>query len=58
MKIVQERVDREKYLEVCISEREFQMIKDYMIISKLCFLHGEYTNVGIKLELGEDSDEE
>lgn len=58
MRILQERVDNEEYLELIISEREFSMIKEFMIISKRCLLNGELTNVGIKLELGENSDEE
>ncbi len=58
MRILHERVDNEQYLELSISEREVAMIKEFMIISKRCFLNGKLTNVGVKLELGEDSDEE
>lgn len=58
MRIVQEKVDREQFLELCISEREFHLIKEYMMVSKICFIHGEVMRVGIKLELGEECYEE
>ena len=58
MRIVHEKVDEEQYIELSISEREFVMMKEYMIISKICFLNGQLTNVGIKLELGENFDDE
>ncbi len=58
MRILQERVDNEEYLELSISESEFSMIKEFMIISKRCLLNNKLTNIGIKLELGENSDEE
>lgn len=58
MRIVHEKGDKEPYIELIISEGEFSMMKDYMIISKICFINGEITNVGIKLELGENFDDE
>ncbi len=58
MRIVNELVDEEHYIELSISEGEFSMMKEYFIISKICFINGELTNVGIKLELGENFDEE
>lgn len=60
MRIVHEKVDREHYLELCLSPREFEMIKDYIIISKKVYLKGEITNIGVKLGLevedGENGD--
>jgi len=58
MKIVQERVEKEDYLELSISPLECDLIKKYMIISKKCYINGDITNVGVKLELGEMSYEE
>jgi hypothetical protein len=58
MRIVQEKVDKENYLELCISPRELELLRDYMIISKKVFLEGEITNVGIKLGLDVESDED
>jgi len=57
MKIVQESVDREEYLELCISPREYDLIKQFMIVSKKCYIKGDMTHVGIKLELGEYDEE-
>lgn len=57
MRIVQEKFEREEYLELCLSEREFDLIKEYMIISKKCLLNGEITNIGVKLELELDDEE-
>ncbi len=54
MKIVQERVDKEEFLELCITPHEYTLLKEYMIISKKCSIKGETTNVGIKLELHEN----
>lgn len=58
MRIVQEKVDREQFLELRISEKELQLLKEYMMVSTICFVHGEVMRVGIKLELGEDYDEQ
>ncbi len=58
MKIVQERVEKEDYLEMSLSLREHELLKEYMIISKKCYISGEMTNVGIKLQLGAEDDQE
>ena len=58
MRIVQERVDRENYLELCITPKELQQLKDYLILSRPFIIQGMVTNVGIKLSLDEDLHEE
>jgi len=58
MRIVQEKVDRENYLELCVTPDEIDFLKETLIISKKCYIAGEITNVGIKLELHVDIDEE
>jgi hypothetical protein len=59
MRIVQEILDKEDYLEICISPRELEMLEEYMIISKKCLLNGTVTNIGVKLglEIGEDEED-
>lgn len=51
MRIVHETIDNENYLELCISPKEFELIKDYMIVSKKVMMEGLVTNFGVKLEL-------
>jgi hypothetical protein len=58
MKIVHEKLDRESFLEFSLTPQEYCAIKDYMIISKKCYIHGEETNIGIKLELYAENDDE
>lgn len=58
MRIVQEKVDNEDYLELCISPREFEILQDYLIISKKWWIFGKETNVGIKLGLDMEDYEE
>ena len=58
MKIVQEKVDKENYLELCISPQEFDLIKNYFIISKKVMFEGEETNIGVKLALDLEEYEE
>lgn len=58
MKIVHEKVDGDSFIELSISEKELDSIKDYMIISKKCYIKDEETFIGVKLELEiEDSEE-
>lgn len=57
MRIVHEMFDKEHYLELCISPREFDLIKDYFIVSKKVCFRGEETNVGVKLGLDIEDDE-
>lgn len=58
MKIVQERIDRENYLELSLTHKEFEIIKEYMIICKKCSIQGFETNVGVKLEIEAEGDED
>ena len=58
MRIVHEKLDHENFMEICLSPREFDLIKDYMIITKKCYIEGEETCIGIKLGLDLGSDEE
>lgn len=58
MRIVHEKIDNENYLELCISPKEFELIKDYMIVSKRVLLEGFITNFGVKLELDLVDEEE
>lgn len=51
MRIVHEKLEDEIFMEICLSPREFDLIKDYMIITKKCYIDGEVTSVGIKLGL-------
>jgi len=51
MKIVQEKVDKENYLELCLTKKEFDLALDYMIISTKCEINGIDTNIGVKLNL-------
>lgn len=53
MKIVQERIESENYLEICISQKEFHLLHEYLIISESFSVLGEVTHIGIKLELTE-----
>ena len=57
MKIVQEKIDRENYLEICISKKEFSLLHEYLIISESFSVLGDVTHIGIKLELTEDFDD-
>lgn len=50
MRIVQEKVDKDCFLEICISLQDYENIKEFLIISKKCYIKGEETHVGIKLE--------
>lgn len=58
MKIVHERIDEERFIEVSISPREMDLMNDYMIISKECFIEGEPTYVGIKLGMDMEENDE
>jgi len=48
MRIVHESFDHENFMEICISPREFDLLKDYMIITQKCYIQGEIISVGIK----------
>lgn len=51
MKIVQEKVDEENYLEICLAPHDWEKIKEYTIVSQLCYVKDERIIVGIKLDL-------
>jgi len=57
MRIVQENIDREDYLELCVTPKEIECLTDYMIISQKFYINGIVTNVGIKLEMEEEENE-
>lgn len=57
MKIVQEKIDKEHFLELSLTPKEFDFLKEYMIISKKCFINGKETNIGVKMEIFEEFDE-
>ena len=59
MRIVHEKLEDENFMEVCLSPREYDLIKQYMIITTKCLIDGEITSLGIKLGLDlEDEIEE
>ena len=59
MKIVHEKIGKESFLELSVTPKEYEMIKEYFIISKKIDLQGEEINVGIKMDLNEEfSDKE
>lgn len=56
MRIVQEILDHEIFVDLCISQKEFESLKEYMIVSKKCFIDGAMCNLGIKLNVYEDEE--
>jgi hypothetical protein len=58
MKIVQEKVGKEKFIELSLNEKECEFIKDYMIITQKCMIEDKEFNVGVKLELHENDNDE
>lgn len=51
MKIVQEKVGRDKFIELSLTKKECQILEDYLIISQKTEIGNEEYNVGVKLEL-------
>lgn len=58
MKIVHEKLEHENFMEICLSPKEFDLIKEYMIITKRCYIEGEETSIGIKLGLELETEED
>jgi len=51
MKIVQDKLGRENFLDVYLTKKECDLINEYMVISKKTEVNGEEVQVGIKLAL-------
>lgn len=58
MIIVQEQVDLDKYIEISLSEKELNLLKEYMIMTKPFYHRGERVILSIKLGMYEDFDDE
>lgn len=58
MRIVHEKADKENFLEFSITDKEHELIKNYMIISKTCYIEGGQVTIGIKLEIDREIDED
>jgi len=58
MRIVHEMIGKEHFLDICISERELELLTDYFILSKKVLFRDEETNIGIKLGLDVEDDED
>lgn len=57
MRIVQEKIDNENFLELSLTVKEFDYIKDFMIVSQIYDVYGNPTSIGVKLDFDEDSDD-
>lgn len=53
MRIVQETLDNEIFLEVLFDKKDIEHVTEYMIPSAQIELEGKTLNVGIRLELPE-----
>lgn len=57
MRIVQEKVESENFIEISLSPKDFAFLKDYMIMSKKTFIENEPYNLSVKLGIYEDFDD-
>lgn len=58
MKIVQERNGAEIFVDLLINEKEFNLLKEFMIINKSVLIFDKLVSFGIKLGLQEDFEDD
>lgn len=58
MKIVQEILDKEHYIDQILTQKEFEALSDFMVLSCPCIINGKKINLGLKVELFEDAEDE
>lgn len=51
MKISKETVDNLKYIDILLSNKEVNLLNDYVVLSGECYVNGELINFGIKKDL-------
>ena len=47
MKISKESVDKQKYIDILLSDKEVSLLKEYIVISAECYINGEPISIGI-----------
>lgn len=51
MRIVQDQLDGEIFLEVLFDEKDLEHVAEYMIPSQIIEFEGKIVNVGVRLDL-------
>lgn len=54
MKIVQDKLGKEFFLDLLLTKKECELLKEYMVISQQVKVNGKEVNVGIKISLEEE----
>lgn len=58
MKIVHEKLGKEEFIEILIDKKDIQHIKEYFILQQPFYLESRPLNVGIKLRVHEDFEDD